>query len=188
MSDTTPPPNPLSSTPPPLSTANPPPAEGAMAGGLSAGGFAAAATPAHLSQPAVLSSNLVLGIVGGAIAAVVGAVIWAAITVTTNLEIGYAAVGLAFLVGVAVRNLGRGYTQVYGVVGAVCSLLGIVLGKVFTVIWIVADKDQVSVFSLLGQIDWSKLFGVIGDTLGPIDFVFGVIALMLGFKYSIRKH
>lgn len=145
-------------------------------------GFAAAPT-----EPPAPSSNLPLAIIGGALAAIVGAVVWAAITIITNFEVGYVAVGLAFLVGLAVRNLGRGDSQVYGVVGAICSLAGIALGKIFTLIWFVADKNSVSVFAAISHIDWGKAIQVIGENLGPIDFVFGFFAIVLGFKYSMRK-
>jgi hypothetical protein len=42
--------------------------------------------------------NLSFGIVGGAVAAAVGATIWAIITAVTNYQIGWMAVGVGFLI------------------------------------------------------------------------------------------
>src|SRR5690606_41520791 len=46
-----------------------------------------------------LEQNMPLALLAGVAAAVIGAVLWAVITVATNLQIGYIAVGLRFLVG-----------------------------------------------------------------------------------------
>ncbi|HVU38416.1 MAG TPA: hypothetical protein VHC95_08785 [Opitutales bacterium] len=174
MSDDTPP----VPVPPPLGSVSSSAPSDAPAGGLDFSAIPEVSVPP--------SSNLILGIIGGLAAAVIGAIIWAAIAVVANLEVGYVAVGLAFLVGLAIRNLGRGQDIVYGVAGAVCSFLGIALGKVFTLIWVVADQEQVSVLDVFTHLDWGKAFQVIGDNLGPVDFLFGIFALCLGFKYSIR--
>src|SRR5260221_13726610 len=62
--------------------------------------------------------SLLGGIGGGFISAIIGAVIWAAVTVATGYQIGWMAVGVGFLVGVAVRKYGKGLTPMFGVIGA----------------------------------------------------------------------
>ena len=65
------------------------------------------------------NQNLVSGLVGGAGAALLGAVIWAAVTVMTGYQIGWMAVGVGFLAGYGVRKFGQGVDTIFGVVGAV---------------------------------------------------------------------
>src|SRR5690606_40980371 len=75
-----------------------------------------------------LEQNLPLALLAGVAAAVLGAVLWAIITVATNLQIGYMAVGLGFLVGYTVRFAGKGLDKVFGILGSALSLGGCLLG------------------------------------------------------------
>ena len=54
--------------------------------------------------------NLPLGVCGGLLAAVLGAAVWAGVTVATGYQIGWMAVGVGFVVGFTVRLLGKGVT------------------------------------------------------------------------------
>ena len=131
--------------------------------------------------------NLGLGIVGGLAAALVGAAVWAGVTVTTNYQIGWMAVGVGFLVGYAVRMLGKGVTPVFGVTGAACALVGCLLGNLFTGCWFVAAEEGVSlgtVFAAMGP----ELAGLIlKATFSPMDLLFYGIAVYEGYKFSFRQ-
>ena len=63
------------------------------------------------------NQNLIGGIFGGLVASLIGAAIWAGITVATDYQISWMAVGVGFLVGFAVRFLGKGIDLIYGVIG-----------------------------------------------------------------------
>ena len=185
MSDDPPPSSPLGSAPP--APPSRPPYASEILAAQSAMADAADPVAAAPEDIAPKASHLILSFFGGLGAAIVGAIIWAAIAIITTLEVGYVAVGLAFLVGFTVRYLGKGNTKAYGVIGALCSLFGIFLGKVFIVLWFVSDKESVSMLTVATHVNWGVLLSVIGDNLGPIDYFFGAFALYLGFKYSIRS-
>ena len=74
--------------------------------------------------------NLLIALLAGIAAAVVGTIVWAAITVTTGYQIGYMAIAVGFIVGYAVR-LGNGIDKIFGVLGAALALGGCVLGNLF---------------------------------------------------------
>ena len=78
----------------------------------------------YLRQRLETEQNLPLGVVAGFIAAILGAGVWAAITVATNYQIGFMAIAIGLLVGYAVRTFGKGITSAFGVAGAILSLLG----------------------------------------------------------------
>jgi hypothetical protein len=65
--------------------------------------------------------NLVLAVLADGGASLLGACVWAAITFATSFQIGWMAVGVGFLVGYAVRTLGKGIDKSFAVVGAVWS-------------------------------------------------------------------
>jgi hypothetical protein len=81
--------------------------------------------------------KLLLGGLAGLAAAIVGAVIWAVITVTTDHQIGWMALGVGALVGFALR-IGNG-GKAFGILGALFALFGCVLGNYFS-----ADRVCVS--------------------------------------------
>ena len=77
--------------------------------------------------------SLVGAIIGGLLGAVIGAGAWAGITIATQYQIGFMAIGVGILVGWLVRKLGHGMTPAYGVIGAVFALLGCLAGNLLTV-------------------------------------------------------
>ena len=67
--------------------------------------------------------NLALAILVGGAAALLGALLWAALTVITDYQLGIAALGIGLLVGIAVRYAGKGIDRIYGIVGGILSFL-----------------------------------------------------------------
>ncbi|NOR36791.1 MAG: hypothetical protein GQ577_08590, partial [Woeseiaceae bacterium] len=116
--------------------------------------------------------NLVVGGMAGLIAAVAGAAVWAGVTVVTEYQIGWMAVGLGFLVGIAIRTMGRGIDQVFGVVGAVMALVGCVLGNVFTTAWYISAQTGSSLMSVLTQLDMELMIDLITESFQVMDILF----------------
>jgi hypothetical protein len=75
--------------------------------------------------------NLVGGVLAAAAGALVGAVAWAVLVSATDYKIGFAAVGVGALAGIAAGKVGGGAPQL-PVIAAVIGLIGCVIGDVFT--------------------------------------------------------
>jgi hypothetical protein len=131
------------------------------------------------------SSNIVLGSLAGLGAAFLGAAIWAAITVFTGYQIGWMAVGVGFLVGISVRQFGRGRTPLFAVTGAVLALAGCVIGNALAIIGFHANQNTEPFFGVLMQVDPAALTGVMVETADPMDLLFYAIAVYEGFKLSV---
>lgn len=83
---------------------------------------------------------LVPAVLAGVAAAVAGGIAWALIAVTTDYEVGFAALGIGLLAGYAVVLATRGRKGLpLQVTAIVSSLLGIALGKYFTYVWDLKD-------------------------------------------------
>ena len=128
-----------------------------------------------------------LGLAAGLVAALIGAALWAGITIVTKYQIGWMAVGVGFLVGFAVRRFGRGIEPRFGYLGAALALVGCGLGNLFAVLGIVAGQESVSFFSLLGQVRWTAVPRIMAATFNPMDVLFYGIALYEGYKLSFRQ-
>jgi len=129
--------------------------------------------------------NIPFALAAGIVAAIVGAAIWAGITVATEDPIGWMAVGVGFLVGIAVRHFGKGSTPVYGVIGAALALAGCLLGNVLTLVAFFGIGEEISFFAALAAVDFTKVPAILIETGSPIDLLFYGIAISAGYKTSI---
>lgn len=94
------------------------------------------AAEAELFEP----RQLVPAVLAGLAAAVAGGIGWALLAVTTDYEIGFAALGIGILAGYAVVLATRGRKGLaLQVTAVVASLVGIGLGKYFTYAWDLKD-------------------------------------------------
>ena len=142
--------------------------------------------PAFVTEP-VETGNLALAAVAGLVAAVVGAVLWAFLASATHFKIGYAAVGIGFLVGLAMRAAGKGHTPVFGYVGAVLALLGCVAGDVLSDCSMVATHYNKPLTDVLAVLTPSVAFTLLQEGFQPLDALFYVLAAMAGYRNAIIK-
>jgi len=140
-----------------------------------------------LMQELKENQNLSFGVIGGAIAAVIGATIWAMITAATNFQIGWMAVGVGFLVGFTVRICGKGIDRIFGIMGSVLSLLGCLAGNLFTVCIVVSRHQGIPLLDLLSRLNPEITVRIMTATFSPMDLLFYGIAVYEGYKFSFRK-
>lgn len=131
-----------------------------------------------------MKNNLPLALAAGAITSLASAAVWAAVTVVTNYQIGWMAIGVGFLVGIAVRKFGAGETALFRVIGAGMALLGCVLGNLFSGIAFIAKEEQVEIGDALLNFDYSYSFELLGAMFSPMDLLFYGLALYQAFKLS----
>ena len=131
--------------------------------------------------------NLVMGAVYGLVAALAGAAVWAGVTIATDYQIGWMAVGIGFLVGIAVRAGGKGIDQVFGVTGAVLSLVGCALGNLFTVAWFVSQEYGVPIADVLSGLDLESAIELMSATFQVMDLLFYGMAVYFGYRYAFRQ-
>lgn len=132
--------------------------------------------------------NLGLAILAGSAAALLGAGLWAVITVVSDYQIGWMAIGVAFLVGWSVRTFGKGVQPVFGLVGAGLALAGCLAGNFFTIAAVIAREEAAplsAVFMFL-VLNPSVDLELLVRTFSPLDLLFYGLALYYGYKYSFR--
>lgn len=137
------------------------------------------------SSLASRDDNLPLALIAGLVAAAVGAALWAVITVASGWQIGWMAVGVGFLVGIAIRKLGNGSTIVFGIIGALFSLAGCVVGNLLSVVGFITREYGTSFLTVLGELTPPVALNMLIETGSPMDLLFYGIAVYEGFKLSI---
>ncbi len=130
--------------------------------------------------------NLVMAIVAGLLAAVFGAGVWAAVTVLTAFQIGWMAIGIGIVVGWTIRIVGKGLDQIYGIAGAILSLIGCALGNLLSMTYFIADAEGFEYGELLAQMTLPLAIEIMSATFSLMDILFYAIAVYFGYKYAFR--
>jgi hypothetical protein len=131
--------------------------------------------------------SLGMGVLAGGAAAVVGAGLWAVVTVLTGYQIGWMAVGVGVLVGIAMRKFGKGIDRTFGIAGAGLALLGCVLGNLLAVCGFVSAQETIPFMRVVGGLTPGVAFELLRVTFNPIDVLFYGIAVYEGHKLSFRQ-
>lgn len=130
--------------------------------------------------------NLAGALLGGLGAAVVGAILWALITLALKVQIGFMAIGVGLLVGMAVSRMGKGLDNTCGIIGGTLALIGCVLGNVLTIYGAISRELDISIVDVLLTMPTSGVADALGKSFSPIDLLFYGIAVHQGYKRSFR--
>jgi len=142
--------------------------------------------PPSRTTSAVDEQNLPMGVLAGLAAAAVGAGAWALVTVVTNYQIGWMAIGVGFLVGWAVRLAGKGTGTAFRVVGAALSLGGCVAGNLLTGCVIAARHLNVPMTALVAGLTPVVALDMLSAMFSPMDLLFYALAVYQGYRFSIE--
>ncbi|HEX6224233.1 MAG TPA: toxin-antitoxin system YwqK family antitoxin [Chryseolinea sp.] len=131
--------------------------------------------------------DVVLALVGGLSASIVGAMLWAMTTVATNYQIGYMAIAVGLLVGFSVRYFGAGVDKHFGYIGAILALLGCALGNLLSQVIFAADAESVGYLDVLITLNFDLILLIFQESFAPIDLLFYGIAAYEGYRFAFRK-
>ncbi|MEV0177867.1 hypothetical protein AB0I54_00975 [Streptomyces sp. NPDC050625] len=138
------------------------------------------AVPPPMAPPAPRKDNIALGLVAALGAAVVAAAIYGVVIGLTKHEIGWAAVGVGFVIGVAAGKLG-GRNPALAVVSPILALGSVYIGQLVGEAMIGADAVNRSFSEIFFQ-----HFDVVQEAwkadADPLTFVFFAIAAWAAFS------
>jgi hypothetical protein len=146
-------------------------------------------TPGATAKRAQAASfpSLPMGLIAGLVAAAIGAALWATITVLTNYQIGWMAIGVGALVGLAVRAAGKGGSATFGILGASLALTGCLVGNLLTGAVILSREWDVSLAVALSRLTPDLTVKVMTAIFNPMDLLFYALAIWQGYRLSIVK-
>jgi hypothetical protein len=131
--------------------------------------------------------NLLMGLIGGVIAMLVSSIVWGAISYFTEYQIGWMAIGVGFLVGIAIKFFGRGKSLTFGISGALLALTGCLLGNLLFYAGVIATEQSVSFLEvffllLLSPAAAIEVFTIAFDFM---DILFYALAVYVGFSTAM---
>ena len=125
------------------------------------------------------SGSLAKAAIAGLVAAAVSAAIWAGIAIGTGYQIGWIAIGVGFLCGVAVRAVGKGRTVPFRVLGAACALIGIVAGNAYSIVHYAArDGLDIGIIEAIPFVFQDR---------NPISWLLYAIGVWQGWKVAVAN-
>jgi len=142
--------------------------------------------PEEIKSKLTQHQDLIYAIIGGFFISIISALIWAAITVSTEYQIGYMAIGLGILVGFGVRFFGAGIDPIFGFIGGFFALFGCLLGNLFSQVGFIADAQALGYFETLTFFDLETIIQVYQESFDIIDLGFYGIAISAGYKFAFR--
>jgi len=131
--------------------------------------------------------NLSYGILGGLFAGSLGAVLWAGLSYLTHLPLSWMAIIVAFMAGFSLRLLGKGIDRGFGIIGAVITLLCILLGNFLVSLTLPTQAAVAGFFPSLVHIDASFTLTKLIAAIPLFDVLFYAIAITLGYSTSFRR-
>lgn len=126
-------------------------------------------------------------IVGGILASLISAFIWAFFTVLTKYQIGFMAIGVGLLVGFSVQFFGAGIDKKFGYLGAFLSFIGCLLGNLFSQVGFIAQEESLGYFETLSYLNFGLILNILVESFNPMDLIFYGIAVYEGYKFAFRR-
>jgi len=129
-------------------------------------------------------NRLPMALLAGLVAAAAGAAAWALVTVFTEMQIGFMAVGIGFLVGYAVRRFGKGSTPAFQMLGAVLSLLGCLAGNLLAVCIFASQSEDLPLTTILAGMTPDLAVKLMVETFSGMDLLFYGLAVYEGYTFA----
>lgn len=140
--------------------------------------------PSSRTTSPVDEQNFPMGLLAGLVATAVGAGAWMLVTVATNYQIGWMAVGVGFLLGWTVRLAGKGTSTAFGVLGASLALGGCLAGNFFTGCVIASRELGLPATSIMAGLTPGATVELMAAMFSPIDLLFYGLAIYQGYRFS----
>lgn len=142
----------------------------------------------NIFKKIVDEQDFIKAVLFGLIAGIIGAILWACISVLIQLQFGVMAIGVGVLVGFTIKRFGKGITLRYSILGSIISLFGCLLGNFLMVVAFASKEMNISFFQVFSHVDFSKIPQIMWSTAHPMDFVFYAITIYEGFRFSTLKY
>ncbi len=148
--------------------------------------------PTRVSPPAVsvadarAAQNFPLAVAAGIGAAIVSAIAWAVLTVTTHMRMGLFSIGVGVLVGYAVRETGKGIDKRFGYLAMLCALLGCGIGDVLTDITYYATIRGMPLIEAATSLTPALMQRLMVIFFKPLDLIFYAIAIYQAYKMAFK--
>jgi hypothetical protein len=140
----------------------------------------------HDDVSAMRGPNLLLAMLAGLAAAVLGVIVWGSIVYFSGYYLAWLIPLIALPVGRAVKWAGQGESPIFGVVGAVCALLGAVTGKLVVAVIDYSIRMKIPLQHATQLVDANVIREFLWFSL-TLDLLLYAIAMFIAYNNSFTK-
>lgn len=133
------------------------------------------------------TSKPVLGTILSLILGIVSAILWATIATVTGYSVGYAAIGVGFMVSLGPVITGKGTNNTIGIISGVIAAFSILLGELFIIIVEISSYFEVSLIDVIISVDYIEIVKLVFESTKAIDLLFYFLAISMAYKNSFNK-
>lgn len=128
------------------------------------------------------TESIIPSLFGGFMAAIIGGIVWGLIVKFTGYEVGYMALGIGALSGVAVLLFAKGKRGIpLQVIAVLSSIFGIIVGKYFYFYYILKevllDEYGLEILSIFSSEVMNFFIESIGEMADPFDILWLILAI-----------
>lgn len=131
--------------------------------------------------------SFLYALIGGLLFTAVSAAGCAIITAATGYRGVYMVLGVGLLVGLAVRYFGAGINRVFGILAALLTLAGSLLGYYLSQAGYPEEVQMAGIISVPDYLGPDLMLSTIQETFVPFDLLFYGLAALLGYLLAIRR-
>lgn len=130
--------------------------------------------------------NFNYAVIGGLFLSLICSVLWAAVTVSTGMQIGFMAIGVGLLVGHGVKFFGAGFETRFGILGASLAFFACFLGNFLSQIGFIVNENGMTYLEVLAYLDFDLVRTIMKESFSGMDVFFYAFASYEGYKFSFR--
>jgi len=116
--------------------------------------------------------------------ALVGVLIWGAVSYYFDLRIGIVGIAIGFAVGKTLNKSNPFGSMSIGIISVIITLIAIILGELFSLVLLVKAEYGLTFMESITGIDYSAAFGIIIESSGIRSIAIYVISLIEAFKFA----
>jgi antitoxin component YwqK of YwqJK toxin-antitoxin module len=131
--------------------------------------------------------SFLYALIGGLLVGVVVSLGWALITYTTGYQGAYMALGVGLLIGFSVRYFGAGIKRIFGVLAALLTLVGSLLGYYLSQAGFPQEVKLAAMIGVLHYLNPDLMLNTMRDSFVPLDLLFYGLAVVLAYLLAIRR-
>jgi antitoxin component YwqK of YwqJK toxin-antitoxin module len=131
--------------------------------------------------------SFIYALLGGLIFTLISSLAWVVITATTGFSGAYMAIGAGLVVGIAIRYFGAGIHWVFGMLAALLTLAGSLMGYYLSQTSLLEVLQLESMIHVLDYMILNQILITLLDAFVPLDLVYYILAAMLAYILAIRR-
>jgi hypothetical protein len=141
--------------------------------------------PAKYRALMIKKQNVLMGVVGGIAASIVGNALWIGVFLL-GYKIDFLVVGVGFFIGYGVQYLGKGIEKKFGYVAGIITLLSSLSAYFILGCLLFSKGKHIPFFSVFTYMNFRTALYLLQGIIGPLDILFCLGAIGTAYYFSFK--